>query len=187
MRCDRQVYECWVAIRDGLIKAVERFIEPTCCPIQKGAGRCQLQHHVEVHSRVRDLLDQESVPPGVVGRRVYLLHLCGDLLQHRHPLFGKAEHYGLPDVGRESIDVPGLPIDVGNALVRKRMRRVDLKSSLSPDERVVVFPLMPVRDGDLRQNERRSRIPRECPLLASQPSSCPSASCSDPYCRSASV
>ena len=26
IRCDRQVNECWVAVRDGLIKAVERFI-----------------------------------------------------------------------------------------------------------------------------------------------------------------
>ena len=32
-----------VAIRDGLIKAVERFIEPACCPIQNGAKECHLQ------------------------------------------------------------------------------------------------------------------------------------------------
>ena len=30
IRCDRQVNQCRVALRDGLIKAVERFIEPAC-------------------------------------------------------------------------------------------------------------------------------------------------------------
>ena len=48
IRCDRQVDECWVAVRDGLIKAVERFIEPACCPIQNGAKECHLQQDVEV-------------------------------------------------------------------------------------------------------------------------------------------
>src|SRR5438270_6921476 len=43
IRCDRQVNECWVAVRDGLIKAVERFVEPACCPIQNGAKKCDLQ------------------------------------------------------------------------------------------------------------------------------------------------
>ena len=33
----------WVALRDRLIKAVERFIEPACCPIQNGAEECNFQ------------------------------------------------------------------------------------------------------------------------------------------------
>jgi hypothetical protein len=35
IRCDRQVNECWVAVHDGLIQTVERFVEPVCCSIQK--------------------------------------------------------------------------------------------------------------------------------------------------------
>src|SRR5437867_2239687 len=61
MFCDRQVDECWVAVRDGLIKAVERFFEPTCCPIQNGAKECHLQQDVEVQLRVRDLIHPESL------------------------------------------------------------------------------------------------------------------------------
>jgi hypothetical protein len=55
-------------------------------------------------------------------------------------------------MGRESIDVPGLPIDVRNELASQHMLRVDVERSLGPDKRVVVLPLMPVRDGDLHQN-----------------------------------
>jgi len=46
---------------------------------------------------------------------------------------------------------------------------VDVKRSLRPDNRVVVLPLVPIRDGDLDQNAGRSRIARKRLLLASQP------------------
>ena len=122
IRCDRQVNECRVAVRDGLIKAVERFIEPACCPIQNGAEECHLQQDVEVQLRVRDLIHPESVHPGEAGRCVHPLHVRGDLFHHRHPLFGKAPRDGLADgPGRESIDVPDLPIDVVNELARQHM------------------------------------------------------------------
>ena len=67
IRCDRQVDECWVAVRDGLIKAVERFIEPACCPTQTGAKERHLQQDVEVQLRVRDLIHHESSHPGEAG------------------------------------------------------------------------------------------------------------------------
>src|SRR5271166_5109652 len=70
---------------------------------------------------------------------------------------------------RTSIDVPDPRIDVRNELARQHMLRVDLKSSPSPDLRLVVLPLMPIRDGDLHQNAGRSRIACERLLLASQP------------------
>ena len=63
LRCDRQVNECWVAERDGLIKVVERFIEPACVPIQNGAEECHLQQRVEVQLRVRDLIHQNRFTP----------------------------------------------------------------------------------------------------------------------------
>src|SRR5258708_40108087 len=92
------------------------------------------------------------------------------LLHHISTTYGKAQRYDLADEpGRESIDVPDPPIDVRNELARQHMLRVDLKSSPSPDLRLVVLPLMPIRDGDLHQNAGRSRIACERLLLASQP------------------
>src|SRR5208337_719489 len=70
--------------------------------------------------------------------------------------------------GRESIDVPDLQIDLVNELARQHMLRVDVERSLGPGKRLVVLPLMPIRDGDLYQNAGRSRIARERLLLASQ-------------------
>jgi len=55
--------------------AVERFIEPACCPMQNGAEECHLQQRVEVQLRVRDLIHQESVHPGEAGRRIHLLQV----------------------------------------------------------------------------------------------------------------
>src|SRR5215469_3450106 len=119
LRCDRQVHECWIAERDGLIETVERFIEAACRPIQSGAEECHLQQNVEVQLRVCDLIHHESSYSGEAARRVHLLRVRGDLLQHRYSLFGKAPRDGLADgPGRESIDVPDLPIDVVNELAR---------------------------------------------------------------------
>src|SRR5579864_3054511 len=85
-------------------------------------------------------------------------------------LFGKAPRDGPAyGPGRESIDVPDLYIDVVNELGRQHMLRVYLQRSPSPDQRVVVLPLMPIRDGHLHQNAGRSRIARERLLLATQP------------------
>jgi hypothetical protein len=58
---------------------------------------------------------------------------------------------------------------VVNELERQQVLRVDLQRPPSPDKRVVVLPLMPIRDGDLYQNAGRSRISRERLLLATQP------------------
>jgi hypothetical protein len=131
------------------------------------------QHRVEVQLRVCDLIHHESPHCGEAGRRVDLLHLPSDLLQHRHRLFGKAE---LGDTSgvlnrkfRESIDVADLQVHVANEFARLHMLRVDLKSSPSPDQRLVVLPLMLIRDSDLHQNAGRSRIARERLLLATQP------------------
>ena len=98
IRCDRQVNECWVAERDGLIKAVERFIEPACVPIQNGAEECHLQQRVEVQLRVRDLIHHESPHSGEAGRRVHLLSFGGS---------GKDSGWGI------AVDPRGNPVVAG--------------------------------------------------------------------------
>jgi hypothetical protein len=164
------VHECWVALRDRLIETVERLIELACSRIQNSAEECHLQQRVEVQLRVCDLIHQESPHSGEAGGCVRLLYVGSDLLQHRHSLFGQAPRGGLTDSpGRECVDVPDLQIDLVDELACQYMLRVDLQRPPGPHKRVVVLPLMPIRDGDLHQNAGRSRIARERLLLASQP------------------
>ena len=91
------------------------------------------------------------------------------MAQVRHRLDGHAEDFGASEVLRhKTVHVSLFPVGAGEEFSCQHMPRIHFECPARPHDRVVVPPLMPVRAGDLHQNERRPRIALERLLLEPQ-------------------